>query len=236
LSPVWIRDWRFKAITAAMAAQIFFSTLLGAWVHPRPFSEETLGKDVSSALRAVGYLSGFKLLVGHIFWIQVIQYYGNSDNASTRYAKLYDYCSLASDLNPNFTPIYNFGAAALAFHLKRPVEAAKLLQKGILANPNEVSLKLLYAAIAYQNTEQYDKVIPFLEAQIERGGAPEMLVNILANTYAEVGRTQDAISLWQKILKRSDDQAEQIEAAQKLKSLYPLLHNPPKLKRVRKIP
>src|ERR1700722_19701038 len=145
-SPSWIRDWRFKAITAAMAAQIFFSTLLGAWVHPTPFSAEPLGKDVPSALRAVGYLTGFKLLVGHLFWIRVIQYYGNSDNASTRYANLYGYCSLASDLNPNFTPIYSFGAAALSFHLKRPVEAANLLKKGILANPKEKSLQLLLAA------------------------------------------------------------------------------------------
>jgi tetratricopeptide (TPR) repeat protein len=231
----WTRDWRLKALTAAIAAQIFFSTLLGAWVHPRPFAEDTLGKDVPSALRAVGYLSGFKLLVGHIFWIRVIQYYGNSDNASDRYAKLYDYCSLASDLNPNFTPIYSFGAAALSFHLKRPVEAARLLQKGILANPKEISLKLLYAAIAYQNTQQYDKVIPFLEAQIASGTAPEMLVNILANTYAEVGRTRDAIALWQKILKASDDQGVQIEAAQKLEKLYPLLQQPQRPKPARKI-
>ena len=211
-----------------MAAQIFFSTLLGAWVHPTPFSAEPLGKDVPSALRAVGYLTGFKLLVGHLFWIRVIQYYGNSDNASTRYANLYGYCSLASDLNPNFTPIYSFGAAALSFHLKRPVEAANLLKKGILANPKEKSLQLLLAAIGYKNKEQYDKVIPFLEAQIARGDAPEMLVNILANTYAEVGRTQDAIALWQKILKASDSQEEQIVAAQKLKLLYPLLHANPK--------
>jgi tetratricopeptide (TPR) repeat protein len=222
-----LRDWRFMALTIALAAQIFFSTLLGAWVHPTPFSAEPLNKDVPSALRAVGYLTGFKLLVGHMFWIRVIQYYGDSDNASDRYSKLYGYCSLASDLNPNFIPIYALGGSALGFHLKRPLEAAKLLQKGILANPKEIRLKLLYAAIAYQNTQQYDKVIPFLEAQIARGDAPDMLVRILANTYAEVGRTRDAIALWQKILKQSDDQAEQIEAAQKLKSLYPLLRSNP---------
>jgi tetratricopeptide (TPR) repeat protein len=227
-----VRDWRFTALTIALAAQIFFSTLLGSWVHPTPYSAEPLAKDVPSALRAVGYLTGFKLMVGHLFWIRVIQYYGNSDNASDRYSKLYGYCSLASDLNPNFIPIYAFGAAALSFHLKRPLEATKLLQKGILANPKEIRLKLLYAAIAYQNTQQYDKVIPFLEAQIARGDAPDMLVRILANTYAEVGRTRDAIALWQKILKQSDDQAEQIEAAQKLKILYPLLQANPKPKKI----
>lgn len=217
----WSKDWRLKALVCFFALQILFSTLLGGWIHPRPFAEDKLGKDVPSALRAVGYLSGFKLLVGQLFWIKVIQYYGDSDNGgSHHYAKLYDYCSLATDLNPNFIPIYPFGAAALAFHVKRPLEAVRLLQKGIEANPNEVRLKLLYAAIAYQDTGQLDKVIPFLEAQVVRGDAPEMLSNILANSYAKVGRTQDAIHLWQRILQSTDSQETRIEAAQKLQALY----------------
>jgi pentatricopeptide repeat protein len=217
----WANDWRLKALAALFILQILFSTLLGSWIHPTPFTEEKLGKDVPSSLRAVGYLSGFKLLVGQLFWIKVIQYYGDSDNGgANHYAKLYDYCSLATDLNPNFIPIYPFGAAALAFHLKRPLEATRLLQKGIEANPQEVRLKLLYAAIAYQNTGQLDKVIPFLEAQVVRGDAPEMLSNILANSYAKAGRTQDAIRLWQRILQSTEDQETRIEAAQKLQELY----------------
>ncbi|HET9870686.1 MAG TPA: hypothetical protein VFR02_09355 [bacterium] len=213
-------DWRLKALPAVLALEILFSTLLGAWVHPTPFAAERLGRDVPSALRAVGYLTGFKLLVGHLFWIRVIQYYGDSDNASTRYEKLYGYCSLATDLNPNFIPIYTFGAAALSFHLKRPLEAARLLQKGIEANPHEDRLKMLYAAIAYQNAGDYEKVLPFLEAQVARGDAPEMLVNILANTYEEAGHLDQAIRLWKHILLNTDDQATRIEAAQRLQKLY----------------
>lgn len=219
----WPKDWRFRALALVFALQVFCSARLGPWIHPTAFSEEKLDKKVPSSLRAVGYLTGFRLLVGQLFWIRVIQYYGDSDNASNRYANLYGYCSLASDLNPNFIPIYPFGASALAFHLKRPLEAERLLQKGIEANPNETRLKLLYAAIAYQNTGQYKKVIPFLEAQVVRGDAPEMLLNILANTYQEAGRPQDAINLWKRILANTGDQATRIEAAQKLQQLYATL-------------
>lgn len=215
-----IRDWRIKAITALLAVQIFFSTLLGGWVHPAPFSREKLGKDIPSSLRAAGYLTGFKLLVGHFFWIKVIQYYANPDNGKDRFSKLYGYCSLATDLNPNFIPIYTYGAAALAFHLKRPLQATRLLRKGIDDNPRAIRLKLLYAAIAYRNAGEYDKVIPFLEAQIARGDEPEMLLNILANTYEEAGHRQKAIALWRKILRTTDDQATRITAAQKLEKLY----------------
>ncbi|MGH7739766.1 MAG: tetratricopeptide repeat protein [bacterium] len=214
------RDWRFKVMTGLLAVQIFFSTLLGAWVHPIPFNQEKLGKDIPSSLRAAGYLTGFKLLVGHLFWIKVIQYYADPDNGKDRFSKLYGYCSLASDLNPNFISIYTYGAAALGFYLNRPLQAARLLQKGIDANPRAVRLKLLYAAIAYRNAGEYDKVIPFLAAQIDRGNGPEMLLNILANTYEEAGHRQKAIALWRKILRTTGDQATRITAAQKLQKLY----------------
>jgi tetratricopeptide (TPR) repeat protein len=212
----------FLAVLAFLS-QGLLSTRLSRWVHPESFEApkvQRVDKKVVSTLRAVAYLSGYKVLVGHAFWIKVIQYYGDASNSLDRYSKLYDYCSLASDLNPRFVPIYTFGAAALAFHVKRVEQAEKLLQKGILSNPADVPLKLMYAAIAYQNTEQYHKVIPFLEAQIMRGDAPVMLINILANTYQKVGRNMDAIRLWKKILRDADTDEKKIEAAQKLQELY----------------
>jgi tetratricopeptide (TPR) repeat protein len=212
-------------IVACFVAQALLSSRLSQWVHPEPFDAQGPKVDtkVISILRAVGYLSGYKVLVGHAFWIKVIQYYADADNSLDRYSKLYDYCSLASDLNPRFIPVYTFGAAALAFHLKRVDQAERLLQKGILSNPKEVRLALMAAAIQYQNAEKYQLTIPFLEEQIMRGDAPDMLVNILANTYQKVGRYPDAIRLWQKILRDSDSDLQRVEAAQKLQQLYALV-------------
>ena len=153
-------------ILAAFLLQAFLSSRLENWVHPVPFESaqtQTIDKRVSSTLRAVAMISGYKVLVGHVFWIQVIQYYGDVENCLNRYARLYDYCSLASDLNPRFISIYTFGASALAFHLKRVDEAARLLEKGIAANPHAERLKFLLAAILYQNTEKGENLIPVLE-------------------------------------------------------------------------
>jgi tetratricopeptide (TPR) repeat protein len=149
-------------------------------------------------------------------------YYGDSENSADHYSQIYPYCSLATDLNPYYLPSYQFGAAVLAFHVKRVEEAAKLLQKGIEANPRSKSapLVVLLAAIGYQNVEKYDQVIPRLEALINAGNAPGMMVNILANTYKKVGRYDDAIALWMKILKNAEEPQERIEAAQKLQELY----------------
>ena len=208
----------------AFLGQALLSARLASWVHPEPFNPAG-GKieiKVASTLRAAAFLSGTKVLVGHAFWIKVIQYYGDGSNSLDHYAKLYDYCSLASDLNPRFIPIYTYGAAALAFHLHRPEEAARLLQKGIQANPEAPRLKLLYAAIGFQNTERYDLFIPVLEEEAGRPDAPDELVNILANTYKKVGRYGDAIRLWKKILADGDTNEKRIIAAQKLQELYAL--------------
>lgn len=182
-----------------------------------------MDKRVASTLRAVAYVTGTKVLVGHLFWIGVIQYYGNDDNAATRWAKLYDYCCLASDLNPRFISIYTFGANALAFHLKRYGQAAELLEKGIKANPQAVRLKYLLAAIGFQSVDRSDLIIPVLEEEASRPDAPPMLVNILANTYEKVGRYQDAIRVWQRQLKEGETDEQKIVAGQKLQEIYAIL-------------
>ena len=217
--------WAPALILALFLAQAFLSDKLEQWVHPIPFEAtqtQQMDKYVSSTVRAAAFLTGYKVMIGHAFWIGVIQYYGDADNAGTRFAKLYDYCSLASDLNPQFISIYTFGASALAFHLKRIDEAARLLEKGIRANPHAERLKYLLAAILFEHTEKYDSIIPVLEEEADRPDAPPMLVNILANTYNKVGRYQDAIRIWNKILQTTDKDGQRILAAQKLQELYSL--------------
>ena len=207
---------------AMFLIQAYYATYLQVWLHPEPLGVTQtyrMDKRVSSVLRATAYLSGCKVLVGHAFWIKVLQYYGDATNSKDRYSKLYDYCSLASDLNPTFLAPYTLGAAALTFHLHRPDEAVRLLTKGINSNPRDVSLKLLMASIAYENSEQYDKVVPILESQILTGDAPYMMVNILANAYEKAGRYQDAVQLWQRILRQTDKDDVRIQAAHKLQAL-----------------
>ncbi len=223
-----ILKWGYWLIGLAFLGQAFLSRDLAHWVHPETVEAShslRLDKKVASTLRASAFLTGNRVLVGHAFWIKVIQYYGDSYNSLDRYSKLYDYCSLASDLNPKFIGTYTLGASALAFHLKRMNEAERLLQKGINSNPGDTRLKLMYASIAYQNIGDFNKVIPFLEAQIERGDAPYMMINILANTYQKAGRNADAVKIWQKIIRDSDEQEQKILAGQKLQELYAIIKN-----------
>ncbi len=94
------------------------------------------------------------------------------------------------------------------------------MEKGIKSNPHAERLKFLLAAILYQHTEKEEDLIPVLEEEAGRPDAPPMLVNILANTYKKVGRYQDAIRVWKKILQTGETDMQRITAAQKLQELY----------------
>lgn len=223
----WVRDKNriIPTILAVLLLQAFLSHRLEHWIHPVPYEaspSQQMDKRISSTLRAGALLTGWKVMIGHLFWIGVIQYYGDSDNAGDRFAKLYDYCRLASDLNPQFVSIYSYGASALAFHLKRIEQAEALLEKGIQANPEATRLKLIQAAILFQNTDKMSLLIPILEEEAGRPDAPHEMLTILANSYLKVGRTQDAIHVWKRVLQSDFPQEEKIVAAQRLQELYRL--------------
>jgi tetratricopeptide (TPR) repeat protein len=111
--------------------------------------------------------------------------------------------------------------------LHRIDQAERLLQKGILSNPKEQSLQILLASILYEHSQQYEKLIPFLEAQIDQGDAPTVLIHILANTFQKLGRYQDAIALWKKRMRESTSDSQRIEAANYLQQLYRLQKQKP---------
>ncbi|HVZ80856.1 MAG TPA: hypothetical protein VHE12_08665 [bacterium] len=229
----WVRDPRriLPILVLVFCLQAFLSQRLTHWVHPVPYENSPslqMDRRISSTIRAGALLTGWRVLFGHVFWITVIQYYGDSDNAADRFSKLYDYCRLASDLNPQFLSVYTYGASALAFHLGRVEEAEELLEKGVKANPQAIRLKVLQAAILYQHLDKMDLLIPLLEEEASRSDAPQQMINILANAYTKAGRYSDAIRVWKRVLQGDFPKDQKITAAQKLQELYEILRSPSK--------
>lgn len=223
----WAKDVRIPILAVLFLLQAVAAWRMDPGIRPASvaLSLQETAPRISSTVRAAADLTGLRVLVGHVFWFRLIQYYGDSGNAADRYSKLYAYSSLAADLNPYFTSIYQFGAAPLAFHVGRPGEAIALLERGIRANPGSIRLKVLLAAIGYQNRSEWEKVIPLLEAQVASGEAPTMLVNILANTYKSAGRFGDAIRLWRNIQRSAATDEQRILAGRKLRELYGILRD-----------
>jgi len=216
-----------KWTAALICLAVAFLTLhrMEPFLRPEKGTSLTLKADssevrVPSTLRAAAYLSGFKIPVSHLFWIETLQYYGDFSNAPARYPKMFEYCRMTADLNPHFLKPYELGASVLAFQVHRPQEAAALLLRGIEANPTAPRLKLLLAAIGYLNVDQYGSILPLLEGLLRSGDAPPMMVNILANTYQKAGRWDDAVRVWRWILNHSTRNEDRDAAAHALEKLY----------------
>lgn len=176
-------------------------------------------RRVLPPLRALVLLSGFRVAAGHGHWIHTVQYYGNTDNAKTRYRKILDFCHAVTDLNPHFLPAYSFGTAVLAFHVERLDEASELLKKGIRFNPHAERLALLAAAVSYRYTDQYERLVPILESEILTKNPSPMLVNILANVYKKLGLWEKRARLLLWLSKNADAPEKRKEALEELYQL-----------------
>ena len=75
--------WPLVVLVFAFLSQTWLSAKLDHWVHPEPFESSqsgTLDPRIVSSLRAAAFLTGYKVLIGHVFWIKVIQYYGDGQS------------------------------------------------------------------------------------------------------------------------------------------------------------
>lgn len=124
------------------------------------------------------------------------------------YPELYSNCLRVAELDPFFSYVYLYGAGALAWNLKRPDEALKLLEAGIedieMFNPNITKdlhhpfwqYNLYISAIVYSKTGKYDEMTALLETAVKEAGCPNLMKAILANIYQKSGSPAKALKLW----------------------------------------
>src|SRR5262249_49932121 len=81
-------------------------------------------------------------LIADVYWTRVVQYYGSkSERREQNLDSLWPLLDLATTLDPNLIPAYQFGSTFLAeprpVGLGRPDLAIELLERGIRENPEQ---------------------------------------------------------------------------------------------------
>jgi hypothetical protein len=100
---------------------------------PKQQREELLYFPSNEFVKAV--TGGFDLLLADFLWIETGSYYGKHRLSDKSYPYLYHMFNIVTDLDPQFLSPYTFGAMLLADDAKRLDLALKLLDKGIIKNP-----------------------------------------------------------------------------------------------------
>lgn len=162
---------------------------------------------------------GFRSLAADMEYIQFLQYYGNTENSATRYRELYKYLDTITDVDPNFTFAYTYGAAILAFNLNRHDEAIKFIKKGLRYNPTFWKLRFYMGAIIYKQQGDTLKYVNLLEEAVKFNDHPAIIERMLGNIY-EISKTPDEAAMyWAKLYRTTKDKQSRDTAYNRIQEI-----------------
>lgn len=177
--------------------------------------------------RLKGYALGFEGLLADWYWMKSLQYIGDKivkngeginidDMRRLNPRLLYPYLDNATDLDPQFMSVYEYGAMVLP--AIDDAQAIKLLSKGIARNPNNWRL-YHYLGFIHWRLKNYDEASAAYAAGAQIEAAPEWMRLMAAKTKTEGGSRQTARIMYQQTLDESRDAQTRKNAAFRLAEL-----------------
>lgn len=146
---------------------------------------------------------------------------GGAVGAATlgEFPELMEHGLRVGSLDPFFHYAYLFAGSALGFNLNRADEAIEVLHRASVQDPGFPRYSLYLGALAYRQSDELAKVIPWLEESIKDPECPTMLKNILANMYRKTGNDRRAAEIFLDILDNARDRSYADLALQKLREI-----------------
>jgi tetratricopeptide (TPR) repeat protein len=190
-------------------------------VLPEGFEDEDLALQ---GARLKGYSLGFEGLIADWYWMKSMQYIGDKllksekgigiDNMRELNPRLlYPYLNNATDLDPQFISVYEYGAMVLpAIDEARAIE---LLEKGIAQNPKSWRLYHYLGYIHWQ-LKNYDQASEIYAAGAKIEGAPEWMRLMSAKTKTEGDSRETARAIYRQVFEEAQDAQTKENAALRL--------------------
>lgn len=187
---------------------------------------------LSNISQAIAFCStGLKKEFGDLLFIRLLQYYGKKNFYYDDY--LDGYYPLMNikvrDLaivDPFYENAIVLGNTILAFGLKETINAKSNLKIALISNRNNHKyLNLLAAIITYESNKKNiidEKTLLFLYESALEDSSSDMFRNIVAFLCLKGGRKDLAISLYRKVIEKSNDKNYKEKAIRKLKELKAL--------------
>ena len=211
---------REAALIVVLVAGLGVSAALSRWLdthrtdHAKQFAESQLYLSGPAAKRLTLAFNG---LAADWYWMRSLQYVGRkivnhqdthddqfvlSDLSSLDLRLLAGLLDVATTLDPQFIPVYEYGAVILPE--VNPDQAIALLNKGIAANPSSWRLHQHLGYIYWQRRE-YAKASEIYAAGAQLPGAPAWMAAMSARLKADAGSRDAAREMYQRLGETSDD-------------------------------
>jgi tetratricopeptide (TPR) repeat protein len=212
---------REAALVVVLVAGLGVSAALSRWLdthrtdQAKQFAESQLYLSGPAAKRLTLAFNG---LAADWYWMRSLQYVGRkivahqdthndqfvlSDMSSLDLRLLASLLDVATTLDPQFIPVYEYGAVILPE--VNPDQAIALLNKGITANPSSWRLHHHLGYIYWQRRD-YAKASEIYAAGARLPGAPAWMTAMSARLKADAGSRDAAREMYQRLGETSDDQ------------------------------
>ena len=167
---------------------------------------------------------GYSGLLADIYWTRTVQYYGNKlHHGALRYDLLYPMLDITTDLDPHLLPAYEYGSIFLSqpppAGAGQPDEAARLVEKGIKANPNAWRLYFTLGFIHYLDRKDYKAASDAFNRGSEATGAPPGMKAMAAAMAQHAGEPAIAMALWRALYETTQDNSIRETALKYIASL-----------------
>lgn len=193
-------------------------------VLPEGYQDEDLALQGANLK---GYALGSEGLLADWYWMKSLQYIGDKivksnkgismDNMRDLNPRLlYPYLDNATDLDPQFMSVYEYGAMVLP--AIDDAQAIKLLEKGIDRNPQSWRL-YHYLGYIHWRLKNYEKASETYAAGAEIEGAPVWMRLMTAKTKTEGGSRETARIIYGQTLNEAQDAQTKENAALRLLEL-----------------
>ena len=211
---------REAALVVVLVAGLGVSVALSRWLDARrtdqakQFSESQLYLSGPAAKRLTLSFSG---LAADWYWMRSLQYVGGkivkyqdthdgqfmlTNLSSLDLRLLGSLLDVATTLDPQFIPVYEYGAVILPEI--NPEQAIALLNKGIAANPSSWRLHQHLGYIYWQRGE-YAKASEVYAAGAKLPGVPPWMAAMSARLKADAGSRDAAREIYRRLYETSDD-------------------------------
>ncbi len=203
--------------------------LSGFLEHHRPaLPDNYADQDLSlQGAKLKGYALGFEGLLADWYWMNSLQYLGDKviksqesfsldDLNSLNPRLLYPYLNNATDLDPKFISVYEFGATVLPAINKE--QAINLTRKGIANNPDNWRL-YQYLGYIYWRLKDYGQAAETYEQGAKIAGAPDFMKSMAAKMKSDGGNRETARAIYRQIFDEAQDEQAKENARLRLLGL-----------------
>jgi len=169
-----------------------------------------MSQTVPPAIRSTSLMasmSDMRAAAADWSYIEALQYVGDVRNAKAHYKNTYDDYREILWLDPYFHFAVLEGCSILVWGNHNLVQGRELMEDAMRVDPKFSRYRLYYAAMAYtQKGVDRAAMLNFLQSEIQKPDAPEMLLREVGNIYSKYGKRDEAIRYWTQLLDRAREE------------------------------